>query len=135
MKAIGFLPVALLFLGSVDAPQEVKSFRDQQLQYPRVRAAAKEKDDAVRRMCEEKKISYPPGQRHIPIEIFPSELAEDGLKSLAKSHANQPELLAFWSNLREGFDLFEKDHRALKVTVAGDGRYKFNQERGSVESH
>jgi murein L,D-transpeptidase YafK len=43
-------------------------------------------------------------------------------------------LLSFWSNLREGFDLFEKDHRALKVTVASDGRYSFNEERGSRES-
>jgi murein L,D-transpeptidase YafK len=43
-------------------------------------------------------------------------------------------LLAFWSNLREGFDLFEKDHRALKVTVAGDGRYRFNEQRSSRES-
>jgi len=74
------------------------------------------------------------GQRHIPIEIFPGELTEDGFKWLARSHPNQPELLAFWSNLREGFNLFEKDHRALKVTVAGDGKYRFNEERGSRES-
>jgi murein L,D-transpeptidase YafK len=74
------------------------------------------------------------GQRHIPIEIFPGELTEDGFKSLAKSHPNQPELLAFWGNLREGFDLFEKDHRALRVIVASDGRYKFTPERGSRES-
>jgi murein L,D-transpeptidase YafK len=69
------------------------------------------------------------GQRHIPIEIFPRELTEDGFTSLAKSHPNQPEVPAFWSNLRESFALFEKDHRALKVTVARDGRYRFNQER------
>jgi hypothetical protein len=35
--------------------------------------------------------------------------------------------MAFWSNLREGFDLFEKDHRALKITVASDGKYKFGE--------
>jgi murein L,D-transpeptidase YafK len=260
MKPIGLLPIALLFLGSVATSEGVKSFRDQQLQYPRVRVAAREKDAVLRRMCEEKKISCPPrailfrafkkearlelwvlgktgdsyvlmhtyaicatsgvlgpkrkfgdvqvpegfyeldwfnpqsnfflslhisypniadrilgshanpggdiflhgncvtigcipitdegikevywlavevygaGQRHIPIEIFPQELTEDGFKSLAKSHPNQPELLAFWSNLREGFDLFEKDHRALKVRVAAHGRYEFDQERGSVES-
>jgi len=260
MKPIGLLPIALLFLGSVATSEGVKSFRDQQLQYPRVRVAAREKGAVLRRMCEEKKISYPPrailfrafkkearlelwvlgktgdsyvlmhtyaicatsgvlgpkrkfgdvqvpegfyeldwfnpqsnfflslhisypnsadrilgshanpggdiflhgncvtigcipitdegikevywlavevhaaGQRHIPIEIFPGELTEDGFKWLARSHPNQPELLAFWSNLREGFDLFEKDHRALKVTVAGNGRYRFNEERGSRES-
>lgn len=71
MKPIGFLPVALLFLGSVAASGQVKSFRDQQLQYPRVRAAAKEKDAALRRMCEEKKISYPP--RAILFRAFKKE--------------------------------------------------------------
>jgi murein L,D-transpeptidase YafK len=261
MKAIALLPVTLLFLGSVAASRQVKSFRDQQVQYPRVRVAAKEKDDALRRMFEEKKISYPPhailfrafkkearlelwapdkagvayslvhtyaicatsgvlgpkrkfgdvqvpegfyeldwfnphsnfflslhisypnsadrilgshtnpggdiflhgncvtigcipitddgikevywlavqvhaaGQRHIPIEIFSGRLTEDGFKLLAQSHANQPELLAFWSNLREGFDLFEKDHRALKIAVAGDGRYKFVEESSLGEVH
>src|SRR5580692_3069729 len=260
MKPIGLLPIALLFLGSVATSEGVKSFRDQQLQYPRVRVAAREKDAVLRRMCEEKKISCPPrailfrafkkearlelwvlgktgdsyvlmhtyaicatsgvlgpkrkfgdvqvpegfyeldwfnpqsnfylslhisypnssdrilgshanpggdiflhgncvtigcipitddgikevywlavqvhaaGERHIPIEIFPARLTEDGYKSLARSYPNQPELLAFWSNLREGFDLFEKDHRAPKVTIAGDGRYRFNEEREAPES-
>src|SRR5580693_6279698 len=60
MKPMGFLPVAVLFLGSMAASEEANSFRDQQLQYPRVRAAAKEKDHVLRRRCEEKKISYPP---------------------------------------------------------------------------
>jgi murein L,D-transpeptidase YafK len=68
------------------------------------------------------------GQRHIPIEIFPARLTENGFKSLAQSHANQPELVAFWSNLREGFEVFEKNHRPLKVAVASDGRYKFGEE-------
>jgi murein L,D-transpeptidase YafK len=74
------------------------------------------------------------GQRHIPIEIFPLELTAEGFKSLEKSHPNQPELLAFWRNLREGFDLFEKDHRALRVRVASDGRYEFDHQRGSLAS-
>jgi murein L,D-transpeptidase YafK len=260
MKPMALLPVAALFLGSVAASQQAKSFREEQFQYPRVRIAAKEKDDALRRKFDEKKISYPPrailfrafkkeaqlelwaasntgepltlvhtyaicatsgvlgpkrkfgdvqvpegfyeldwfnpqsnfflslhisypnsadrilgsranpggdiflhgncvtigcipitdegikevywlavqvhsaGQRHIPIEIFPARLTEDGFKSLAQSHPNQPELLAFWSNLREGFDLFEKDHRALKITVAGDGRYKFSEESSAAEA-
>jgi murein L,D-transpeptidase YafK len=260
MKPIPLFLVALLFLGSFATSQEVKSFRDQQFQYPRVRAAAKEKDDSLRRMFEEKKISYPPraillrafkkeaqlelwaldttgdsytlvhsyaicatsgvlgpkrkfgdvqvpegfyeldwfnpqsnfflslhisypnsadrilgshanpggdiflhgncvtigcipitdegikevywltvqvrgaGQRHIPIEIFPARLTAGGLKSLAQSHPNDRELLAFWSNLREGFDLFERDHRALRISVASDGRYRFNEERASGQS-
>lgn len=54
--------------------------------------------------------------------------------ALAQSHPNQPEVLAFWSNLREGFDLFEKDHRALKITVASDGKYKFGEESRIAEA-
>jgi murein L,D-transpeptidase YafK len=260
MKPIALLPVAVLFLCSIAASQQATSFRDEQFQYPRVRTAAKEKDDALRRMFEEKKIAYPPravlfrafkkeaqlelwspentgdsftlvhtyaicatsgvlgpkrkfgdvqvpegfyeldwfnpqsnfflslhisypnsadrilgsranpggdiflhgncvtigcipitdegikevywlavqvhssGQRHIPIEIFPARLTEDGFKSLAQNHPDQPQLLAFWTNLREGFDLFEKDHRALKITVASDGRYKFGEESGIAEA-
>jgi murein L,D-transpeptidase YafK len=254
MKPIFLLPAAALLFGSFAASEEIKSFRDEQSRYPRVRTAAKEKDDALRRMFEEKKISYPPrailfrafkkeallelwasdkaggpltlvhvygicatsgllgpkrkfgdtqvpegfyeldwfnpqsnfflslhisypntadrilgshtnpggdiflhgncvtigcipitdegikevywlavqvrtaGQRHIPIEIFPARLTEDGFKALAESHPNQPELLAFWSNLREGFNLFEKDHRARKITVTSDGKYRFGEE-------
>ena len=74
------------------------------------------------------------GQRHLPIEIFPARLTADGFKTLAQSYANQPELLAFWSNLRESYDLFEKDHRALKVTVASNGRYKFGAESSIAEA-
>src|SRR6266481_5706693 len=261
MKPIALLPVGLLFLCSFAASPQVSSFRDQQIQFPHVRIAAKEKDDALRRMFEQKRISYPPrailfrafkreaqlelwasdkigdsltlvhtyaicatsgvlgpkrkfgdvqvpegfyeldwfnpqsnfflslhisypnsadrilgsranpggdiflhgncvtigcipitddgikevywlevqvhaaGQRHIPIEIFPARLTEGGFKSLAESYLNQPELLAFWSNLREGFDLFERDHRALKIAVASNGRYEFRMEHGSGESH
>lgn len=261
MKPIALLLVALLFLGSIAASQQAKSFRDEQFRYPRVRLAAREKDEALRRMFEEKKISYPPrailfrafkkeaplelwasenagnsyslvhaysicatsgvlgpkrkfgdvqvpegfyeldwfnpqsnyflslhisypnsadripgshanpggdiflhgncvtigcipitddgikevywlgvqvhaaGQRHLPIEIFPARLTANGLKTLAQSYPNQPELLAFWENLREGYDLFEKDHRALKISVASDGRYKFGEERGTAEAH
>jgi hypothetical protein len=60
MKPIALLPAALLFLGSVAASQQAQSFRDEQFRYPRVRLAAKEKDEALRRIFEEKKISYPP---------------------------------------------------------------------------
>src|SRR5580704_5142248 len=260
MMRAALLPLAVFLLGSAATPPQVSSFREQQLQFSRVRTAAKEKDDALRRMFEERKISYPPrailfrafkkeaqlelwassstgesltlvhtyaicatsgelgpkrkfgdvqvpegfyeldwfnpqsnfflslhisypnsadrilgshtnpggdiflhgncvtigcipitdegikevywlavqahaaGQRHIPIEIFPARLTEEGFKSLVQTHPNQPQLIAFWSNLREGFDLFEKDHRPQTVTVASDGRYKFGEESGGRET-
>ena len=37
----------------------------------------------------------------------------------------------------EGFpitDLFEKDHRALRITVASDGRYNFGEERSVADA-
>jgi murein L,D-transpeptidase YafK len=78
---------------------------------------------------------YAASHRHIPIEIFPARLTAGGFRELAQSHSSQPQLLAFWSNLQEGFALFEKDHRALKVTVSSDGRYKFGKEQGHGNSH
>lgn len=71
MKPIALLPVAFLFLGSVGASKQVKSLLDEQFRYPRVRLAAKEKDDALRRMFEEKRISYPP--RAILFRAFKKE--------------------------------------------------------------
>jgi murein L,D-transpeptidase YafK len=253
MKPIALLPLGLAVLCGVAVSQEAINFRVQQFQYPRVRIAAKEKDDALRRMFADKKLPYPPrailfrafkkeaqlelwasdkagdsltlvhtyaicatsgvlgpkrkfgdvqvpegfyeldwfnpqsnfflslhisypnsadrilgsranpggdiflhgncvtigcipitdegikevywlavqvhaaGQRHIPMEIFPARLTGEGFHSLAQSHPNQPELLAFWSNLRQGFDLFEKEHRLPRVTVASDGRYQFGE--------
>jgi murein L,D-transpeptidase YafK len=254
MKHFVLLAAATLLLGATAVSQQATSFRDEQFRYPRVRIAAKEKDDALRHMFEEKKLSYPPraillrafkkeaqlelwasdkageplilvhtysicatsgvlgpkrrfgdvqvpegfyeldwfnpqsnfflsmhisypnstdrilgsrsnpggdiflhgncvtigcipitdegikevywlavqvhsgGQQHLPIEIFPARLTEAGFQALAQTHPNQPELLAFWSNLREGFERFEKNHRAPKVTVERDGKYKFGEE-------
>src|SRR6266481_5687025 len=62
------------------------------------------------------------GQRHIPIEIFPARLTEGGFKSLAESYLNQPELLAFWENLKQGFDYFEKYHRPPTVRINRGGK-------------
>lgn len=72
------------------------------------------------------------GQRHIPIEIFPARLTDAGFQSLLREHPNQPSLTGFWSNLREGFSAFEKDHRALKISVARDGKYIFAEEKSSA---
>jgi murein L,D-transpeptidase YafK len=259
MKLTALLPLGLIFLCEPVTAQVAKSFREQQIQYPRVRMAAKEKDDALRQMFAGRKLPYPPrailfrafkkeaelelwasentgstytlvntygicatsgvlgpkrrfgdvqvpegfyeldwfnpqsnfllslhisypnaadrilgsrinlggdiflhgncvtigcipitddgikevywlavqvhgaGQRHIPIEIFPARLTENGFNALAQSHPRQPDLLAFWSNLREGFDLFEKDHRALNISVSKNGKYNFREVNRTVQ--
>ena len=63
------------------------------------------------------------GQQHLPIEIFPARLTDDGLRSLAATRRYQPELLSFWSNLKEGYDFFEQSHRSPHVTTRPDGSY------------
>ena len=65
-------------------------------------------------------------QRHLPIQIFPARLTGDGLKALASTHPNQPQLLAFWTNLKQGYDLFENTHRAPRITTRPDGSYAFS---------
>ncbi len=65
------------------------------------------------------------GAKHLPIQIFPARLSDEGFRALAKSHIGQADLVSFWSNLQEGYGLFEKDHRLREVRVAKDGRYEF----------
>ena len=68
------------------------------------------------------------GAKHLPLQIFPARMSEHGFRELAKARLGQPELIAFWTNLKEGFDAFEKDHRLAAVRVAKDGRYEFLRE-------
>lgn len=65
------------------------------------------------------------GQRHLPIHIFPGRLTDDGFKALAATHENEPVLLVFWRNLKQGYDLFEKNHRLPRVKTRADGAYAF----------
>ena len=68
------------------------------------------------------------GAKHLPIQIFPARMTEPGFRELAKTHLGQAELVAFWENLKEGYDSFEKDHRLRSVRVTKDGRYEFLDE-------
>jgi murein L,D-transpeptidase YafK len=66
------------------------------------------------------------GQQHLPIQIFPARLTEDGLKALTTTHRNQPALIAFWSNLKQGYELFEKTHHLPRTKTRADGAYAFS---------
>jgi murein L,D-transpeptidase YafK len=63
------------------------------------------------------------GQSRIPVHIFPAKLTSQGMQSLEKEAAQNPTLLRFWQNLKEGYDIFETDHRLPTVTVDRQGRY------------
>lgn len=63
------------------------------------------------------------GQRVIPIHIFPSRMDEASMRWLEQTFRPDPELLAFWRNLAEGYAYFQDTRRVPWITVARDGRY------------
>src|SRR5712692_7995504 len=66
------IALALLFLLAVSSSsEELKSFRDVQWKYPRVRTASKEKDEVLRQRFKEKGLAYPP--RAILLRAFKQE--------------------------------------------------------------
>ncbi|MEW6209279.1 MAG: L,D-transpeptidase family protein [Acidobacteriota bacterium] len=65
------------------------------------------------------------GQREIPAHLFPTRMNEAGMKFLERQ-TNNAALRAFWMNIKEGYDFFEKDRRLPVVTVDRQGSYRFN---------
>ena len=65
------------------------------------------------------------GQAHVPVHVFPARMHAKGMKRLQREAAGNAQLLAFWQNLKEGFDIFENNHRLPIVTVDKQGRYIF----------
>lgn len=61
----------------------------------------------------------------IPVHIFPTRLDETGMRSLEAAFAAQPALVAFWRNLRGGYELFERNRRPPTVLTAKTGKYRF----------
>ena len=84
-------------------------------------------DDGIKEVYWLAVLVHSQGQQHLPIQIFPARLTEDGLRSLAATHRNQSELISFWSNLKEGYDFFENSHHTPRVTTRSDGSYAFSQ--------
>lgn len=65
------------------------------------------------------------GQERIPVHLFPARLDERGFRSLLDRHKGDRKLAAFWSNLKVGFDIFDKTRRVPDVQIDGSGRYVF----------
>jgi murein L,D-transpeptidase YafK len=59
------------------------------------------------------------GQRQIPVHVFPFRLSPENMKRFAGS-----EWLSFWENLKEGYDVFEKNHKPPAVRAV-KSRYVF----------
>ena len=83
-------------------------------------------DDGIKEVYWLAVLMHTQGQGRLPIHIFPARLTDVGLKTLTASHFHQLALIAFWSNLKEGYDLFEKKRRVPRVKTRTDGAYSFS---------
>jgi len=65
------------------------------------------------------------GQDSIPVHIFPRRLDEAGFGELMEKFKDRNDLINFWENIKEGFDIFEKTHSLPGITVGRNGQYIF----------
>lgn len=79
-------------------------------------AMTDEKIEEIYTLCS---AAHQGGQPFFRVHIFPFRMTEEAMKASSDSpHA------AFWKNLKEGYDAFEKNHIPPDVSVA-DGVYRF----------
>jgi murein L,D-transpeptidase YafK len=83
-------------------------------------------DDGIKEVYWLAVLVHNQNRQNLPIEIFPARLTDDGLKALTLAHPHQAPLIAFWSNLKKGYDLFEKNHRVPHYNTRTDGAYAFS---------
>jgi len=59
----------------------------------------------------------------IPVYIFPIRLTDAKMKEIETLHKDDTDLIAFWRNIKTGYDLFEETRRPLNVEVDKAGFY------------
>lgn len=64
------------------------------------------------------------GGRRIPVHIFPNRMTDANWARLQRDFRAQPDLLAFWRELRPGYLAFESTRRVPTVLVGRDGAYR-----------
>lgn len=64
------------------------------------------------------------GEKEIPIDIFPARLDGEHWTQLTSAFAGRKDLLTFWSDLKLGYDAFERTHRLPDVSIDASGRYR-----------
>jgi murein L,D-transpeptidase YafK len=67
------------------------------------------------------------GQAIIPIHIFPAKMNNEGMALLNEKYSSSPALIAFWKNLKKGYDHFEEKKTLPKVNVDKAGAYQFSE--------
>lgn len=70
--------------------------------------------------------TYSNSPKNIPVHIFPKRLSTDGFYDLKKRYKRNNELISFWTNLKEGYDIFENNHIIPIIEVEENtGVYKY----------
>jgi murein L,D-transpeptidase YafK len=65
------------------------------------------------------------GQKQIPLHIFPAKLNEENMASLLQNFALDIKMHAFWSELKKGYDLFEKNKQLPAISITPRGMYAY----------
>lgn len=65
------------------------------------------------------------GQNKIPVHIFPSRLNKTKYNLLINKYSENLILKAFWQNIKEGYDIFEKSYKLPKINIDPAGKYLF----------
>lgn len=68
------------------------------------------------------------GQGVIPVSIFPGRMDDKNMAALKLKYADNAALLAFWNNLKKGYDYFEEKKKLPEVSVDKEGKYMYRQE-------
>ena len=66
------------------------------------------------------------GQKTIPVYIFPFRMTKENMERHEVMYQKQPEKLAFWRNLKQGYDKFIESNKSLTVSVMKNGDYGFD---------
>jgi murein L,D-transpeptidase YafK len=66
------------------------------------------------------------GQNNIPVYVFPFDMTDEKMRVMSARFENRPQLLAFWQNLKQGYDKFMETQEAVKPVVGTEGKYLFN---------
>ena len=68
------------------------------------------------------------GQQLVQVHVLPFRMTEVNMATQAKSPWQ-----AFWANLKEGYDIFERTKRAPAISMC-DGRYRFRETPAGVSA-
>lgn len=65
------------------------------------------------------------GQAKIPVYIFPFKMTDENFRIHSENFNRNKDLVNFWTNLKSGFDKFQREKKELKCTISKTGDYIF----------